>query len=325
MAAKPNENGVLELHEAIRENFNLRGRTVFLAFDADYAHNPAVRQALIRTGILLHKAGAEVLVLSWPIEEGKGIDDYLAAKNNSIISAPKALETLCENAGPLSSVLRECDLEFVELELSRARLKPVKLAQLARLLGPPLKVSAEALKTSIQTESEQREAELANPEPWPEPVDGVKLADEIVMVVRCHVVMGQQKANAITLWIFLTYLEAAVDCLPLLAIRSPEKRCGKSTLLDVLGRLVNKSLQSSNFSVAAIYRVIEKLHPTLLIDEVDTWLKENEEARGVINSGHTRGSAFVLRCNKDSGPMSKEQNSTGPARDSVPLAQASWR
>jgi Protein of unknown function (DUF3631) len=113
--------------------------------------------------------------------------------------------------------------------------------------------------------------------------------------------MTQQKANAIALWIFLTYLEVAVDCLPVLAIRSPEKRCGKTTLLDVLGRLVSKPLQSSNCSVAAIYRVIEKLHPTLLIDEVDTWLKDNEEARGVINSGHTRGSAFVLRCNKDSG------------------------
>jgi Protein of unknown function (DUF3631) len=113
--------------------------------------------------------------------------------------------------------------------------------------------------------------------------------------------MGQQKSNAITLWIFLSYLEAAVDCLPILAIRSPEKRCGKTTLLDVLGRLVNKPLQSSNCSVAAIYRVIENLRPTLLIDEVDTWLKDNDEARGVINSGHTRGSAFVLRCNMDSG------------------------
>jgi len=250
---------------------------------------------------LLHKAGAEVLVLTWPIEEGKGIEDFLAAKNNGVITASKALETLCTNAGPLSCVLRECDLEFVELELTRAHLKPVKLAQLARLLAPSLKVSAETLKRSIQTESEQRDAELVNPEPWPEPVDGAKLADEIVTVLRRHVVMGQQKANAIALWIFLTYLEAAVDCLPILVIRSPEKRCGKSTLLDVLGRLVNKQLQSSNCSVAAIYRIIEKLHPTLLIDEVDTWLKDNEEARGVINSGHTRGSAFVLRCNKDSG------------------------
>jgi hypothetical protein len=301
MATKTNENGVLELHAAIRENFSLRGRTVFLAFDSDYAGNPAVRHALIRTGILFHKAGAEVKVLTWPAEEGKGIDDYLAAKNNGVIDAPKALEVLCANAGPLSCVIRECDLEFVELELSRARLKAVKLAQLARLLAPPLKVSAEALKTSIQTESEQREAELANPEPWPDEVDGAKLADEIVEVIRRHVVMGQQKANAITLWIFLSYLEAAVDCLPILAIRSPEKRCGKTTLLDVLGRLVNKPLQSSNCSVAAIYRVIENLRPTLLIDEVDTWLKDNDEARGVINSGHTRGSAFVLRCNMDSG------------------------
>jgi hypothetical protein len=36
------------------------------------------------------------------------------------------------------------------------------------------------------------------------------------------------------------------------------------------------------------------------VDESDTWLKDNEEARGVINSGHTRDTAYVLRCNADS-------------------------
>ena len=33
---------------------------------------------------------------------------------------------------------------------------------------------------------------------------------------------------------------------------------------------------------------------------MDTWLKDNEDARGVINSGHTRDTAYVLRCNSDS-------------------------
>jgi len=32
-----------------------------------------------------------------------------------------------------------------------------------------------------------------------------------------------------------------------------------------------------------------------LIDEVDTFMKENEEMRGLINSGHTRDSAYVIR------------------------------
>jgi hypothetical protein len=29
--------------------------------------------------------------------------------------------------------------------------------------------------------------------------------------------------------------------------------------------------------------------PTLLIDEADTFLKDNDELRGVLNTGHRRG------------------------------------
>jgi Domain of unknown function (DUF3854) len=101
LACKKNENGASELHPTILGNFLIRGRTVLLAFDADYARNPAVRQALIRTGILLHKAGAEVLVLTWPIQEGKGIDDYLARKNNGAMNPPGALKALSDSAGGL--------------------------------------------------------------------------------------------------------------------------------------------------------------------------------------------------------------------------------
>jgi putative DNA primase/helicase len=59
-------------------------------------------------------------------------------------------------------------------------------------------------------------------------------------------------------------------------------------------------MTASSISTAAIYRVIELLHPTLLIDEVDLWIKSNDEARGILNSGHTRGGAYVVRCNADS-------------------------
>ena len=73
------------------------------------------------------------------------------------------------------------------------------------------------------------------------------------------------------------------------------KRCGKSTLLELLLGLVFKALSTSNTSVAALFRGIEMWQPTVLIDEGDTFLRDNEELRGIINSGHSRGSAYVLR------------------------------
>jgi putative DNA primase/helicase len=86
---------------------------------------------------------------------------------------------------------------------------------------------------------------------------------------------------------------------PILNLQSPEKRCGKTTLLSLLSKLVRQPLPASSISAAAIFRVIEECKPTLLIDEADAFLNENEEARGIINSGHTRDAAFVIRVEGD--------------------------
>ena len=60
-------------------------------------------------------------------------------------------------------------------------------------------------------------------------------------------------------------------------------------------RLVNKPLAASNISPSCVFRSIDSWQPTLLIDEADSFLKDNEELRGIINSGHTRELAYVIR------------------------------
>jgi putative DNA primase/helicase len=45
--------------------------------------------------------------------------------------------------------------------------------------------------------------------------------------------------------------------------------------------------------------VIESAQPTLLIDEADSFARDNEELRGILNSGHTRDAAFVIRTEGD--------------------------
>jgi putative DNA primase/helicase len=44
-----------------------------------------------------------------------------------------------------------------------------------------------------------------------------------------------------------------------------------------------------------VFRAVEKYTPTLLIDEADTFLRDKDELRGILNSGHTRANAFVVR------------------------------
>ena len=128
--------------------------------------------------------------------------------------------------------------------------------------------------------------EFPEPEPWPQPVDGAVLLDEIAAAVRSHVVLDDHSRDATALWIVHTYIIKLFSISPKLFIRSATRGCGKSTLLDVLAHLVARSMLAANVTTATVFRIIEKFQPTLLIDEVDSFLKENEELRGVLNASH---------------------------------------
>jgi putative DNA primase/helicase len=93
----------------------------------------------------------------------------------------------------------------------------------------------------------------------------------------------------------LAWVVEAFDISPLLSITSPTKRCGKSTLLDIVALLAPRAVPASNITAASLFRIVEKFSPTLLVDEADTFLGDNDELRGIINSGHRRSSAFVVR------------------------------
>jgi len=132
-------------------------------------------------------------------------------------------------------------------------------------------------------------------EPASESISGDKLLSSIKDELLKYIILPGGVAEAITAWTVLTYCPDAFRILPILGIVSPVKRCGKTTLLEVLQGLTNKGLTASNISPAAVFRTIEKYSPTLLVDEADSFLKDNDELRGVLNSGHTRTAAFVVR------------------------------
>ena len=132
-------------------------------------------------------------------------------------------------------------------------------------------------------------------EPWPEAVDGATLLDEIKATVLRHVRVPTRGEEAIALWVLHAHALDAARVTPRLAITSPTPECGKSTLLGLVGALTPRCLSASNITAAATFRAIEKWRPTLTIDEADTFLRDNDELRGVLNSGHARDSAFVIR------------------------------
>src|SRR5438093_3221857 len=103
------------------------------------------------------------------------------------------------------------------------------------------------------------------------------------------------------LWVVHTFAFELRRVSTYLGIESPEKECGKTTLMTLLSRLVNRPAVAANISSPAFYRAIEELRPTLLIDEADTLLPGNAQLRGILNAGYTREMAYVLRVVNEAG------------------------
>ena len=132
-------------------------------------------------------------------------------------------------------------------------------------------------------------------EPWEHQIEPGQLLTDIVIAVQRFIVCQPETARTVALWVAMTWFMDVVQIAPLAVITAPEKRCGKSLLLFLLGRLVRRPLTASNISPAALFRSIDAWEPTLLVDEADAFMRENEELRGLLNCGHTRESAYTVR------------------------------
>ena len=200
---------------------------------------------------------------------------------------------------------------------------PVKLAALSETafqLAKPseakrLGISPRYLEKRVTAEREAQAAAAAKAmkeappiELWPEPVDGNELLTALISTVQKYVVLTNAEALTVALWIVFAHAHEAFHISPILAISSPVKRCGKTTLLGILYELVPRPLMGSNLTSAVVYSV--ETPPTLLVDEADTFLPKNQELRGILNSGHHRKGAFVLRARVGKGVRKTERFST---------------
>lgn len=129
------------------------------------------------------------------------------------------------------------------------------------------------------------------------PSPGAGLLDQTQAAIVRYVAMPSTHALvAVVLWVAATHAAPAWACAPRLVIRGPEKRCGKSRLLDIVEGLSYRPMMTANASASAIYRSIATAEgdpPTILIDEADTIFGpaagDNEDLRGLLNAGHQRG------------------------------------
>lgn len=131
-------------------------------------------------------------------------------------------------------------------------------------------------------------------EPYPKEVDCNLLMEEAISEVQKYVVVSEPNALVVALWAINTHCYLYFQRCPLLLINAPERECGKTQLLKVVEKLVHRPMETTNVTLAALFRVITNYAPTLLIDEADTFMEGKSEMAGVINKGYEKG-GFVLR------------------------------
>jgi hypothetical protein len=294
-AGVKNAGGVTVIRADLQNALDWRGRRVYLGFDADCAINPQVRQALFRLFFLLSVSGAQVFQLSWHLTEGKGIDDYLVRQPKP----DESLKSLLAAARPFVEILEPTtlDLAFVYTELEKVLIPPLLREQLCKQLAKPLGVRAATLEEKSFFAQEKARIEptfTADYEPWPEPVDAEQLLNDVMIRINKEAIIQNHQTLVAGLEVMLTWVHARMEFSPIFYVTAPDRECGKSSLLEVMAKMVRRPVKTSNVSSAAIFRLSELYHPTFLMDEAQDQLK-NEDFCLVIKSGHTPGDV-AIRC-----------------------------
>ena len=136
-----------------------------------------------------------------------------------------------------------------------------------------------------------------DPEPWPEPVDGAALLDELLALFDRYAMMPDGGAVAASLWSLYTWVFESFAVSPYLMITAPEREAGKSRVTELLSWIVHRAKPVSDASAASIFRGIERDGPTLLFDEAQTFLRRNPDdpMRGILLAGFVKRFANVER------------------------------
>ena len=131
--------------------------------------------------------------------------------------------------------------------------------------------------------------------------DHGQLLNDLCDLIKRYVILPDMAAETLALWVVHTHAFTLRQVTTYIGVVSPEKRCGKTTLLELLRSLAHEAVAAANISPSALFRVIEDTKPTLLIDEADTFLHGRDEMAGILNAGYRKGNSYVVRAAEGKG------------------------
>jgi putative DNA primase/helicase len=189
---------------------------------------------------------------------------------------------------------RLASLNVIDYETARAKAAE-RLGLRAHVLDKQVIKTRRALGQDEDADDRQgRLVKITDVMPWHERVDGDRLLTELALAVKTYAVLPDHAADAIALWILHTWVVNQFSISPRLAVTSPTKGCGKTTIIRILNKVTRRPKRAGNISPPALFRAMEQFQPTILLDETEKYIEHGSDLHALMNEGHCKG-ATVMR------------------------------
>jgi hypothetical protein len=163
-----------------------------------------------------------------------------------------------------------------------------RLAALARQLGEDLAVLSEEF-AELRSEEEER-IKRGQVEPWDEPVNTRELLNTVAAQFGKYIIIHDRVvAPIVPLWIAFCWLHDIAAFSPILIIESADSGEGKTAASKVIALLTPCSHIIVEPTGPSFYRFIDRIHPTLIIDDADRLLPRRLDLAHIVNASWTRG------------------------------------
>jgi putative DNA primase/helicase len=209
------------------------------------------------------------------------IDEPSRADNNHLLDRTVEIERLAS--------LDPIDYETVRAEAAE------RLGFRATILDGIVKKKRRALglESPDDDPGQGRAIKIADVLPWPEGIEGDRVATALAASVKRYVVLPDAAADAVALWVLHTWLIDKFIITPRSAVTSPTKGCGKTTVLRFLNQVARRPKRVGSISPAALFRAVEQFHPTIILDETEKYIEHGSDLHALLNEGHCAGGTVI--------------------------------
>jgi hypothetical protein len=121
----------------------------------------------------------------------------------------------------------------------------------------------------------------------------VSILDEISYLIGQYIALDPDQLTIATLWTAHTHIFDVYMCSPRLPVCGPMPHIGKTTMLDVLSRLVRRPWRAASATEAALYSDTGDNHITMLIDEMHHVDLRGRRAQ-ILHAGYRKGTPIRL-------------------------------